>query len=119
VAIQTSPPELPERIGKAFAAFWIGFFTTLALTVGLYRLAQDFLFADGGPYPLPPALGLALSVAAIVVGRYASVASDGFDLKILLQWAGSDSPPRLQSVSRRALPAASNTIRPALNKPVH
>ena len=111
--------DFAERLGKAFVGFWIGFLTTIALAVASYSLMFDLVFTDGGSYPFPPTLGLALSVAAIIVGRYVSVAFEKFDLMTLLQWTGADVAPRQESLLRGASRAASNTIPPALNKPVH
>lgn len=110
--------DLAERLSKAFVGFWIGFLTTIALAVASCGFLFELVFNDGGSYPLPPALGLALTAGAVVVGRYVSIAFDKLDLKTLLQWTGSGVLPREQRASRTISGAASSAISPGLNKPV-
>jgi hypothetical protein len=105
--------ELAERLGKAFAGFWIGFLTTIILAVASFGLLFDLIFNNGAPNTLPPTAGLALSVIAIVIGRYSSIVFEKLDLRTFLRWTAPEGLARQRPMPLRVpIPAG-------LNKPVH
>ncbi len=83
VSIQNPLPDLPGNLGRAFVGYWAGFIATLALYVGLYHVLFDVVLNGNERGPLPPVLGLVLSIAAIFIGRHTAMTLDKLDLSTL------------------------------------
>lgn len=73
MAIENSYIRTTEKLGKAFAGYWIGFLLTFGIYVEFYRLVSDIFLSGSGQAPPPPILGFVLAATATFVGKHTSV----------------------------------------------